>query len=279
MDDLSRPHHERIEDPIFSAAVHLIDAGDALALELLLQQQPNLLRQRIHFESGNYFRNPGLLEFIAENPVRNGALPRNIVEVATILLKGAPDPSSVNDTLGLVASSRVARECGSQCALIDLLCRHGADPDTAIATALLHGEFEAVHQLIRSGAQTTLTVCAAIGDTPSFRQMLPASDSAQRQLALDLAAQYGHSEIVRTLLDEGEDPNRYGPGHSHSTPLHQASLAGHLDTVKLLVERGAKLDMRDTVWSGTPTDWAENAGQIAVVRFLKKWQEHNHSSP
>ena len=51
----------------------------------------------------------------------------------------------------------------------------------------------------------------------------------------------GTVEIVRVLLDAGEDPNRFNPvgGHSHSTPLHQAAGNGHLDVVKLLVERGA----------------------------------------
>jgi hypothetical protein len=36
-------------------------------------------------------------------------------------------------------------------------------------------------------------------------------------------------EIVRLLLDAGEDPNRYNPvgGHSHTTPLHQAAGGGH----------------------------------------------------
>lgn len=47
-------------------------------------------------------------------------------------------------------------------------------------------------------------------------------------------------EIVRLLLDSGENPNP----HSHSTPLHQAALAGHLDVVRLLVERGAKDDIK-----------------------------------
>ena len=36
-------------------------------------------------------------------------------------------------------------------------------------------------------------------------------------------------QIVRMLLDAGEDPNRYNPvgAHSHSTPLHQAAVGGH----------------------------------------------------
>ena len=59
--------------------------------------------------------------------------------------------------------------------------------------------------------------------------------------------------MVRLLLDAGEDPDRYNPkgNHAHSTPLHQAVLAGHANVVRLLVERGAKLDIKDTIYEGT----------------------------
>ena len=34
-----------------------------------LDQHPKLVDRRVTFEGGNYFRNPILLEFVAENPV------------------------------------------------------------------------------------------------------------------------------------------------------------------------------------------------------------------
>ncbi len=268
-DDLSLPHHERIDDPMFSAAVHLIDSGASATLARLLQEHPELIRERVHFEGGNYFRSPALLDFIAENPVRNGVLPDNIVQIAEVLLQAGPRHDSVNETLALVASGRVPRECKVQLPLIDLLCRHGAEPDSALHTAILHGEFEAVRQLIRCGAHPDLPVLAALGDVQGVLRHLSSSDSQQRQLALALAAQYGHVEALRTLLNSGADPNLYSPGHSHSTPLHQAALAGHMDAVVLLVERGAKLDVRDTLWNGTAADWAEHGGHATIARFLR----------
>jgi hypothetical protein len=269
-DNLALPHHERIEDPIFRRAVNLIDSGDVSSLLLLLKEHPSLIHQRVLFEGGNYFRNPGLLDFIAENPVRHGTLPTNIVDVATTLLKAGPEYSSINDTLGLVASGRVSRECEVQTTLIEVLCSNGADPNSALQTAALHGEFEAVRELIRLGAKPDLPVLAALGKTAEFLGHLPSADSDQRHLALALASQYGHAEIVRALLDTGEDPNRYNPGHSHSTPLHQAALAGHLDVVKLLVERGARLDIKDVIWQGTPADWAHHEGRTAVEAYLRE---------
>jgi ankyrin repeat protein len=86
-----------------------------------------------------------------------------------------------------------------------------------------------------------------------------------------LAAQHGQTEIVRLLLDAGEDPDRYNPAgnHGHSTPLHQAALAGHEEVVHLLVERGARLDIEDSIYHGTPLGWALHSGQSAIADYLR----------
>ena len=82
---------------------------------------------------------------------------------------------------------------------------------------------------------------------------------------------HGHAAIVGLLLDAGQDPDRYNPlgAHAHSTPLHQAALAGHLEVVRLLVERGARLDIRDINYEGTALDWAEHGGRSEVAEYLK----------
>jgi ankyrin repeat protein len=135
----------------------------------------------------------------------------------------------------------------------------------------LHGELEAAHALIRRGALIDLPVAAALGRVEDFRRLIPASSKKDRHLALALASQFGHLEIVRELLDAGEDPNRYNPvgGHSHSTPLHQAAAAGNEQMVKLLVERGARLDMKDVLWHGTPAGWAAHEGKSKVEQYLR----------
>ncbi len=271
--DLELPHHERIADPTFRRAVDLLDAGDAEGLRAHLKEHPGLVRQRVRFEGGNYFKNPALLEFAAENPIRHGRLPANIIEIARVVLDAGAktDRSILDETLALVASGRVLREQGAQIPLIDLLCDHGADPDQGLPPALVHAEFAAVDALLRRGATLDLAVSAATGRLAETQRLLPDASPEERHRALALAAQHGHAGIVRLLLDAGEDPDRYNPMgcHSHSTPLHQAAVYGHEEVVRLLVERGARRDVKDVLYHGTPADWARHAGRLEIEAYLR----------
>ena len=279
-DRLDLPHHERIENPAFRRAVDLLDAGDAAGLRAHLQQHPNLAQQRMLLEGGNYFRNPTLLEFVAENPTRRGTLPANIVEMTKAILNAGASQAALDETLMLIASSAVTHKCDVQIPLIDLLCDQGADPNRATRTAAMYGEFEAVQALIRRGARIDLPIAAALARIEDAHDLLPAADPEDRHWAMALAAQFGSVAIMRMLLDAGEDPNRYNPvgGHSHSTPLHQAALAGHRDVAHLLVERGASLDLKDTMWHSTPAGWAEHAGNKEVEIFLRQRAAENKPS-
>jgi hypothetical protein len=261
---LNLPYHERIEDVRFRQAVDLIDAGDVPGLRAFLKEHPGLVRQRLVFEGGNYFRNPSLLEFIAENPIRHGTLPPQIVEVARAILDAGPEQKAVEGALGLVATGRIPRECGVQIALIELLCARGARADGALRAAAGHGEFAAAEALMERGGRMDLAVAAAMGRLEEFQQLLPAANEGDRYLALALASHFGRVEMARMLLDLGLDPNRYNPegGHSHSTPLHQAVAGGHETVMQLLLERGARTDVRDLLWQGTAADWAQHEGTI-----------------
>jgi hypothetical protein len=271
-DNLSLPRHERIEDVTFRRAVDLLDAGDVEGLSAHLKAHSNLVRQHVTLEGGNYFQNPTLLEFVAENPVRRGTLPANIVEVTKVILDAGAktDQSALNETLALVCSGRVPRECHVQLPLIDLLCEHGADPNLAMLPALPHGEFEAADALIRNGARIDLVVAAGLGHAEDSQRLIASANADDRHRAFALASQFGHTAIVRLLLDAGEDPNRYNPVgfHSHSTPLHQAAAAGHDEIVRLLVDRGAPLEARDTMWQATPAAWARHEGKKEVEAYL-----------
>ena len=268
---IKKPRHELIEDAAFRKAVDLLDAGDAAGLREHLKRHKKLVHQRVEFEGWNYFRNPTLLEFIAENPIRHGKLPQNIVEVARVILDAGPDRAEIDTTLALAATGSVPLQQSLTVPLIELLCEYGADPDSATNAAALHGSLLAVRALLEQGARMTLPVAAALNNVDEVRRLVGTATKQERHVAVAMASQIGRIDVVRVLLDSGEDPNRYNPlgGHSHTTPLHQAALIGNDALVKLFVERGADPNMRDLMWNGTPADWARHEGHAEVEAFLR----------
>ena len=116
----------------------------------------------------------------------------------------------------------------------------------------------------------SLAAAAGLGLLDEVRRMLPTADANDRHRALALATQCGHADVVGELIDAGEDPNRFNPPgtHSHSPPLHQAIAAGHLNVARVLVEKGAMLDIKDTIYQGTPLDWAHHCNQPEIAEYL-----------
>jgi peptide-methionine (S)-S-oxide reductase len=269
----------------FREAVAAIDAGDVSALETLLAEHPRLLRDRIETGEG-YFHRPYLLWFVAENPIRNDRLPRNIAEVTRLLLEKARSqgvdslpvdslPEQLDSTLGLVGSGRVPREQGVQGELIDLLVDSGANPDKALASALAHRETTAVERLLERGARLTLLAAACLGRKDDVARLLPAATAEDRQAALAGAALHGQAEILRLLIDRGVDLNAYNPPgfHAHGTALHHAVDSGSLEAVQVLVAAGADLGIQDRLYQGTPLGWAEYLNRPEIASFLRTTTE------
>jgi ankyrin repeat protein len=72
--------------------------------------------------------------------------------------------------------------------------------------------------------------------------------------ALVGAAGAGDTDAVERLLALGISIDTRGA--DGETALHAAAFAGRASTVRLLVERGAELEARDTTWQSTPLGWA-----------------------
>jgi hypothetical protein len=266
-----------IADQQFSKAVAAIDAGDAKGLIQLLNESPRLIRDRLTNNEEGYFKDPYLLWFVAENPIRNHKVPKNIVEITESLILFAKQQKVItlqdqlDYTLALVCSGRVSREFGVQIDLIDCLIRHGANPNKAVDAAIIHGEIEAVEQLLLRGSKLTLLIIICLNRVEEINRLIPMANAGERQTALAVAAFYGQAEIIVSLIQSGVAVSEYCPHgfHSHSTPLHQAVWAGSLESVKALVRAGADLSIKDKVHNGTPLDWAEYGQRKDIVKYLK----------
>ena len=123
----------------------------------------------------------------------------------------------------------------------------------------------------------TMLAAAAAGDTDSVKSLIAedptlvdAKGFVRDQLwegdvnPLDWAVMHQQEEVVSLLLAAGADINTPEPRRRDMTPLHLAAWRRNLDTVRLLVERGANiqsqtkdgltpLQVAEKVYSGGPT--------------------------
>jgi len=265
----------------FESAVEAVVNGDLGALQNALRRDPALVRARSSrvccFDPPVH--RATLLHYVAANGVEayRQKTPPNALEVARTLLQADAEPDALADmygagctTMSMLVSSSHPADAGLQVPLVELLLDFGAAIEgrgtrkwgTPLFTALTFGMIDAAEVLAKRGACIELPAAAGLGLVGEAARLLPSADAEARHRALSLAAQHGHAEIVRLLLDAGEDPNRYNleGNHAHATPLHHAVLGGHEAVVRLLVERGARLDIRDTIWHGTPLGWAVHGG-------------------
>ncbi len=264
-------------DTLFREGINAIDTGDLDALTRLLDEHPTLARARLESPApwlraqvgaalDDFFARPYLLWFVAEDPVRAGTLPPNIAEMASAIIRAARRlevdglQEQLDHALRLVSWSWIARDCGVQLALIDVLAEAGAAVDGNPENALVNRNRDAAAHLIARGARVTLASALCLDRWDDVSRFLPPASPAERQMAFVLAAINGNAGALRHMIEIGAaDPNAPSADlYSHATPLHHAVSSGSLDAVRVLVEGGASLNARDTAWNGTPRGWTEH---------------------
>ena len=275
----------------FEIAAEAVITGDLPLLQSLLRDLPDLVRVRSSRITPHdpEMHCATLLHYVAANGVENyrQRTPPKAVEIARALLQAGSEPDAVAGmyggectTLSMLVSSTPPAQAGLQTALTEVLLDYGADPNgrgtgkwvSPLMTALVFGFRDTAEVLAKRGSRVDrLSAAAGLGWLREAEALLPLADAPERHSALALAAQLGHVDVVRLLLDGGESPDRYNPDgmHGHATPLHQAALNGHEAVVRLLVERAARLDIPDKYWQGTPRDWAEYGGHQGLVEYLR----------
>ena len=274
------------DEPVtsFETAAEAVVSGDISTLKKMLRdERPELTTAR-----STRRHHATLLHYSAANGVEGfrQKTPSNALDIAKTLLEAGAEVDALADmydqkctTMSMLVSSSHPAEAGLQGRLAELLLDYGAaflGPgskwQSALMTALTFGYLDTAQTLARRGAKVdNIAAAAGLGRSADVARMLPGADSESRHQALALAAQLGQAAVVRLLLDAGEEPNRYNPEglHSHSTPLHQAICANHLNVVKLLLERGARPDIRDTIYEGTALGWALHCQKAEIADYLR----------
>jgi peptide-methionine (S)-S-oxide reductase len=165
----------------------------------------------------------------------------------------------------------VARECGVQNDLLDVFINAGASTKGVSNDALVNGNFSAAKYLVEHGAELSLATALCLERWDEADKLALTSNLSQKQFSLVLAALNGKTEAVRKAISYGAEINKPSQDlYSHGTPLHHAVWSGNIETVKLLVNAGAPLNVRDSIWKGTPLGWAEYGKRDEIANYLRE---------
>lgn len=125
--------------------------------------------------------------------------------------------------------------------------------ETALTDAAFHGHWQLCELLIEHGADVN--------------QSLPETAETPLHSALCTSNRDVYDLVLRVLLRSGADPDRATKGGIETgafmrdartrgeTPLHRAAAVGTEETIDLLLQAGARVDVRD-MNGDTPLTWA-----------------------
>jgi ankyrin repeat protein len=251
-------------DSKFEQAADAIVSGDIVTLRRLLDENPDLIRQRSSREHRST-----LLHYVSANGIEDfrQRTPANIVEIARLLLDRGADVNAESDayagrsmTLDLTATSVHPDAAGVQIALMELLLARGAlielRPGQAVRACLANGRPLAARFLASRGAWLDLENAAGVGRLDRVQELAATASNEELGKGFVWACAYGYNDVVEFLLDHGVDP-AFGAGID-MTGLHLAAHEGHLDTVKLLLAHNAPIEalnmyggtvLSQTLWS------------------------------
>ena len=109
----------------------------------------------------------------------------------------------------------------------------------------------------------TSVVQLLLWDKPNID--IESKDTEYNGTLLSWASKMGHLEVVKLLLNKKADVNT--ADKDRLMPLHWASFYGHVEVVKLLLNKKADVNTADKDrWM--PLHWASHNGQVEVIKLL-----------
>ena len=286
-------------DPKFQPAKAAIEAGELDKLKALVGQDPSLATSRS--STGH----PTLLQCLV---LQVNDLPNNVLMAEVLVDAGA----EMNEPL-------IAAGSGNNPAVAELLLNRGAAIDgtggwSPLEEALYWNGRDMIALLLKRGAKAqNLRTAAGLGRVDLIEQYFNSDGSlkpeagkinwpwgdlksitssnhpaAGKQKLIDsvkvwsqdrqgiinnafvYACMHGHIDAAKLLLEKGAQINVVPGGFDYAgTGLHYAALNGHRAMVEFLLQNGADRDVKDTKVNSTAAGWAEHGGHIELRDLLR----------
>jgi ankyrin repeat protein len=288
-----------IMDAKFLPAMAAIESGDVEKLKILLVADPSLATSR------SSTSHPTLLQCL----VLQGKNNPNNVEMAKVLVDAGAE---LNEPL-------VAAGSGNNKPAAEVLLDRGAAIDgtggwSPLEEALYWNSNEMIALLLERGAKVqNLRIAAGLGRTDLIEDFFnpdgslkpeagkinwpwgdldtiaaSSHDTAGKQKLADrvnawsqdrqgiinnafvYACMHGHIDAAKLLLEKGAEINVIPGGFDYAgTGLHYAALNGHRAMVEFLLQHGADRTVKDTKVHSTAAGWAEHGGHTEIHQLLK----------
>ena len=222
--------------------------------------------------------------------VLDGKDKSNAVEMAKVLIDAGADLNEPLVAAGSIDNRPVAELLLDRGAAID-----GTGGWTALEEALYWNSRNVIELFLERGAKIqNIRTAAGLGrtdliegyfnsdgslkpeagriDWPFGRDRVNAWSQDRQGIinnAFVYACMHGHIDAAKLLLEKGAEINVIPGGFDYAgTGLHYAALNGHRSMVQYLLDHGADRNIRDTKVGSTPAGWAEHGGHTELLDLL-----------
>lgn len=214
---------------------------------------------------------------VSADELRNAVRHDNVDLVRKLVEAGANVNETYENEFTLIYFARDPR-------IAEILVKHGArlnernelTDQTPLEAAAAEYQFrpeerkrwKQIIQLYRkAGASYTLETAIYLNDIAFIKEALKKDDTwvnqpgAGRSLPLRLAAETGHAEICKLLLEHKADPDKFEEGNGYPIMVNAVP---HPEVVKLLIKHGANLKRRISWIGGGSGYWIINDESTAL---------------